>query len=159
MARSSSKAASCGSSARWRVGNWANSASPAACPANGDTLARRAPAWRLGIALTLTGAAPCHMPLAERGLRPQQEQLYSRASKCSKVQRVEHIEIRDTQKVGPPPRLSGRPPVARRSTACLRRRSAYNPHEFKDYHSYEAARQRVRPRRRGGPAPRAQREA
>jgi len=49
-------------------------------------LASRAPAWRLGIALTLTGAAPCHTQLAGRGLRPQQEQLYSRASKCSKVQ-------------------------------------------------------------------------
>src|SRR5712691_800523 len=138
MARSSSKAASCGSSARWRVGNWANSASPAACPANGDTLARRAPAWRLGIALTLTGAAPCHMPLAERGLRPQQEQLYSRASKCSKVQRVEHIEIRDTKKAGA---CRGCPAghlwLADRQLASVDARP-YNPHEFKDYHSYEA---------------------
>src|SRR6266852_7597954 len=100
MARSSSKAASNGSSARRVVANGPNSTSPAACPGKGDKLASRAPAWRLGIALTLTGAAPCHMQLAGRGLRPQQEQLYSRASKCSKVQRVEHIEIRDTKMAG-----------------------------------------------------------
>src|SRR5712692_1080084 len=158
MARSSSKAASNGSSARWKVGNWANSASPAACPGNGDKLASRGPAWTLGIALTLTGAAPCHMHLAGRGLRPQQEQLYSRASKCSKVQRVEHIEIRDTKKAGA---CRGCRPAIRGSPIDNLPPDAqpYNPHEFKDYHSYGSARQRVRPRRRGGPAPRAQREA
>src|SRR6266851_5233149 len=97
MARSSSKAASNGSSARRVVASGPNSASPAARPGNGDKLASRAPAWRLGIALTRTGAAPCHVQLAGRGQRPQQEQLYSRASKCSKVKRVEHIEMCDTR--------------------------------------------------------------
>src|SRR5947207_1592671 len=137
MARSSSKAASNGSSARRRVGDWANSACPAACPGIGDKLARRAPAWRLGIALTLTGAAPCRMPLAERGLRPQQEQLYSQASKCSKVQRVEHTEIRDTKKTG----------ACRGCPAAIRG----SPIDSLPPPTYEAARRRVRPRRRGGP--------
>src|SRR5229473_2116535 len=95
MSRSSSKAASNGSSAHWRVGNWANSASSAARPGNGDELASRAPVWRLGIALTLTGAAPLPCAIGRAGPAAQQEQLYSRPTKCSKVQRVKHAEMRE----------------------------------------------------------------